>query len=151
LLCCGVLEKHEAHSHANLSCVAEQRRMFVVSKKFSRDMEHDKHLSAPSAVVVRGTKPRRKDPIEEDIAFCKLITLLSPRTSRVRTMPPSLIKKNLQITHSLFFCQLQLQSIHIPAIAATISTVTITFDQFPEPWPITLCNNVECFSGSGGF
>lgn len=65
-------------------------------------MEHDKHLSAPSAVVVRGTEPRRKDPIEEDIAFCKLITLLSPRTSRVRTMPPSLIKKK-PANHSFAF------------------------------------------------
>ena len=78
--------KHVVHTQVNLSCSAEHRKRFDVPNTFGRGALQDIHLSDASVVVDVEHTFLRMEFIVEDTEFCRLMTLLSPKTTLVRTM-----------------------------------------------------------------
>lgn len=78
--------KHVEHTQVNLSCSAEHRKRFDVPNTFERGALQDIHLSDASVVSAVEHTFLRIEFIVEDTECCRLMTLLSPKTTLVRTM-----------------------------------------------------------------
>jgi len=139
----SLVDKHVVHTQVNLSCSAEHRNRFDVPNIFGRGALQDMHLSDASVVLVAEHVFLRIEFIVEDTAFCKLMILLSPNTTLVRTM---FLQKN-QVFY--FFFQSHVHNMITPPTAAMIKTPTKIDNPLDDLF--VLCNIVESLAGSTVF